>query len=62
MAGYLWTHEETKVLLGLWLNASVQKELEEAKRSKTVFLRIAKEINEVGYEWTWQQCRVKRKT
>ena len=49
------------MLLGLWLNASVQKELEEAKRSKTVFLRIAKEINQLGYERTWQQCRVKVK-
>ena len=49
------------MLLGLWLNASVQKELEVAKRNKTVFLKIAKEMNEVGYKRTWQQCRVKAK-
>ena len=57
----MWSHEETKVILGLWLNASVQKELEGAKRNKTVFLRIAKEMNEVRYERTWQQRGVKAK-
>ena len=61
MAGYLWSHEETKVLLGLWGDASVQKALEGAKRNKTVFLKIAKQMNEMGYERTWQQCRVKVK-
>ena len=53
MAGY--PHEETKVLLGLWQNASVQKELEGAKSNKTAFLRIAKEINEIECERMWQQ-------
>ena len=36
------------MLLGLWWNASVQKELEGAKRNKTAFFSIAKEMNEVG--------------
>ena len=49
------------MILGLWLNASVQEELEGEKRNKTVLLRITKEMNEVGYERTWQQCRVKAK-
>ena len=49
------------MFLALWLNASVQKELEGAKRNKAVFVRIAKEMNEVGYEQTWQQSRVKAK-
>ena len=49
------------MLLGLWWNAGVQKELEGMKRNKTAFLRIAKEMNEVGYERTWQQCGVKAK-
>ena len=31
----------------------MQKDLEGAKRDKTVFLRIAKEKNEVGYERKW---------
>ena len=58
MAGYLWGHEETKVLLGLWGDASV---LEGTKANKQAFLRIAKEINEVGYERTRQQCQVQRR-
>ena len=47
------------MLLGLWWNANVLKELEEAKRNKTAFSRIAKEMNEMGYGWMWQQCPVK---
>ena len=49
------------VQLGLWWNASVQKELEGAKSNKTAFSRIAKEMNEMRYEWAWQQCQVKPK-
>ena len=61
MAGYLWRHEETKVLPGLWWNASLQEELKGAKRSKTAFLKVAKDMNEAGCEWTRQQCGVKPK-
>ena len=61
MAGYLWSHEETKVLLGLWGDVSKQNAVEGVKRNKMVFLKIAKEMNEMGYERTWQQCRVKVK-
>ena len=61
MAGYLWSHEETKVLLGLWSDARVQEQLEGARRNKTVFLKIAKEMNDMGHQRTWQQCRVKLK-
>ena len=32
-----------------------------AKRNKTAFLGIAKDMNEMGYERTWQQCGVKTK-
>ena len=52
MAGCLWSQEETKALLGLWGDASVQKELEGAKRNKAVFVRIASEMNEMGYQRT----------
>ena len=48
-------------MLGLWSTASVQKELEGAKKSKTAFLRKAKEMNEVGCERAWQYCRLKAK-
>ena len=61
MAGCLWSQEETKALLGLWGDASVQKEQEGAKRNKAVFIRIASEMNKMGYKRTWQQCRVKVK-
>ena len=44
------------MLLGLSWNVSVQKELDGVERNNTAFLRIAKEMNEMGYEWTWQQC------
>ena len=40
MAGCLWSQEEAKALLGLWGDASVQKELEGAKRNKAVFVNV----------------------
>ena len=46
---------------GFVVECECTEELEGAKRNKTAFLRIAKEMNEVGYERTWQQCRVKAK-
>ena len=55
MAGYLWNHEETQVLLDLWWNAIVQNDLEGVKRNKAAFLTLAKKINEVKYKQTWQQ-------
>ena len=49
--GYLCSHEESKVLLGLW-----------CERNKAVFLRLPKEMNEMGYERTYRVAAVSSKS
>lgn len=56
-----WTHEQTRALVSVWSQANVQSELDGVTRNRVVFERIAKEMEELGYEYTWQQCRTKIK-
>ena len=44
MIGYPEGHKKSKELLGLWNDASVQKELERVKWTKEAFVRIANEM------------------
>ena len=60
MAG-VWTHEETRVLLGIWGDANVQRELDGIVRNKTIYQKIATEMETRGYNRTWQQCKTKIK-
>ena len=58
----LWNSaEETRALVGVWGQQNVQSELDGVTRNRTVFERIAKEMRELGFERTWQQCRTKIK-
>ena len=59
MAG--WSAEETRALVSVWGEANIQSELDGVTRYRTVFERIAKEMAELGFEKTWQQCRTKIK-
>ena len=56
-----WTMEETGALVSIWGQANVQNELDGIARNRTVFEKIAKEMAELGFERTWQQCRTKGK-
>ena len=56
-----WSAEETRALVGVWGQENVQSELDGVTRNRTVFERIAKEMRELGFERTWQQCRTKIK-
>ena len=56
-----WSAEETRALVGVWGQENVQSELDGVTRNRTVFDRIAKEMRELGFERTWQQCRTKIK-
>ena len=56
-----WSVEETRALVGVWGQANVQNELDGVTRNRVVYERIAKEMEELGYERTWQQCRTKIK-
>ena len=61
MAGRLWEKAETKALINLWAEEAVQRELEGAKRNKSVYETLARRMEDLGYYHTWSQCRVKIK-
>jgi len=60
MAGS-WTNDETKTLLSLWGNENVQNKLDKVHRNRDIYEAIARDMAELGYERTWQQCRTKIK-
>ena len=59
--GSAWTREETLKLIELWGDSEIQAQLDGCKRNQGVFLKIAEELKEVGYDGTYQQCREKIK-
>ena len=59
--GNLWPDEEVKALIAIWGERNIQDELDGAVRNKTIFLKIAKKINEIGYDRDWEQCKNKIK-
>ena len=52
-----WTREETLKLIEFWGDSEIQS----CKRNQGVFEKIAKELQEVGFGRTYQQCRKKIK-
>ena len=56
-----WDYAETKDLLGVWGDADVQSQLDGIVRNKAIYQKVAAAMAELGYNRTWQQCRVKVK-
>ena len=56
-----WTAEETKALLGIWGDSTVQSQLDKVVRNKTIYIKIAKELEDMGFDHMWEQCRTKVK-
>ena len=56
-----WSVEETRALVGVWGQANIQEQLDGVMRNRTIFEMIAREMGELGYERSWQQCRTKVK-
>ena len=54
-----WSDDATRVLLTVWANERIQSQLEGQTRNKSVFESIATELAGLGYELTWQKCRIK---
>ena len=61
MAGSFWSFAETTALLNLWGDISVQRQLDSAKRNRPIFQRLQQDLAALGFNRTWQQCRVKIK-
>ena len=57
----VWTNEATKALLSIWGRESIQNQLKEVKRNRCVFERITEGMVDLGYDFTWKQCRTKVK-
>ena len=61
MAGSFWSFVETTALLNLWGDISVQRQLDSARRNRPIFQRLQQDLAALGFNRTWQQCRVKIK-
>ena len=60
-AGTGWSTRETEALIEVWGNANVQSKLDGVQRNRAIFEKIAAELEKMGYEKTWMQCRTKIK-
>ena len=56
--GASWSEEEIKVLI----TTDIQEQLDGAKRNRPIFVKIAKALEEEGFDRTWLQCRTKMKS
>lgn len=50
--GASWSYNETRILLSLWGQDMVQRQLTNSKRTRHVWEKIAERIKEHGYERT----------
>ena len=60
--GASWSEEEIKVLITTWGESDIQEQLDGAKRNRPIFVKIAKALEEEGFDRTWLQCRTKMKS
>jgi len=56
MAGRMW---ETKALIDLWGEETIQKELDGAKLTKEIYQTISMHMEDLGYKRMWLQCRTR---
>lgn len=56
-----WRSSETRCLLSIWSEDSVQRKLGDSYRNRAVYESIAEKMGENGYSRTWQQCQRKIK-
>ena len=50
-----WDSEATRAV---W---DVQSKLDSVKRNRDIFLKVSRDLQDLGYNWTWEQCRTKIK-
>lgn len=59
--GFLWSDMETRALLDIWGEADVQSALDGNFRNSHVYRDVAGRLNELGFERTPEQCRIRIK-
>ncbi|KAG5849676.1 hypothetical protein ANANG_G00074280 [Anguilla anguilla] len=57
--GKHWTNAEVQALLHTW--AERREELRGAARNKSIFLEMSRQLQQLGVERSWKQCRTKYK-
>ena len=50
-----WTDCEVRYLISIWADEEIQVLLESAKRNKSIYERIAKEMGKAGFKKTAEQ-------
>ena len=56
-----WSTEATRGLLSVWGEQNIQSQLDGVVRNKIVYEKVAASLQELGFEYTWKQCRTKVK-
>ena len=60
--GSSWSDSELSALISIWGEAGIQQQLDGAKWNRSIFERIAKELQEAGFRTRdWKQCKAKLK-
>jgi len=57
--GASWSYNETRILLSLWGQDMVQRQLTNSKRTRHVWEKIAEKIKEFGFQRTAEQVRTR---
>ena len=59
--GGTWTERETRLLLQIWREDRIQRQLQGAVRNNAIYQTIANELARHGFQLTHMQCRQKIK-
>ena len=57
-----WSAEATKALLSEWGEQNIQSQLDGVVRNKLVHGKVVESMCEMGYVYTWKQCRTEAKS
>lgn len=60
-AKYKWTPESSALLVSVWSDRQVQKQLEYAPRPQIIWESVARYMKKKGYNVTGKQCRSRMK-
>ena len=59
MAG--WNNSATRALIAVWGEQNIQEQLDGVARNRVVYEKVSASLLEMGFTFTWKQCRTKVK-
>ena len=57
--GTIWTDEENLAIIKIWGEDKIQRELDGATRNKPIYMKIAREMAQLGHNRDWERVRLK---